>query len=151
MSTVPVVARTILKKSLGWSIALSVLMLLAGFLAIVVPPIVGIAVAVFVAWLLVQRRRPSGICMAHAHNRGNHLGAVAWAGLHHRGLLHPALSAGGPGVAHARTRHLSRCRRSARAHSVLPVAIHARRGLAAFRWHRDPHPRGHDLEDLAVE
>src|SRR5712691_12154034 len=53
MSTVPVVARTILKKSLGWSIALSVLMLLAGFLAIVVPPIVGIAVAVFVAWLLV--------------------------------------------------------------------------------------------------
>lgn len=53
MSTVPVVARTILKKSLGWSIALSVLMLLAGFLAIVVPPVAGIAVAVFVAWLLV--------------------------------------------------------------------------------------------------
>jgi uncharacterized membrane protein HdeD (DUF308 family) len=53
MSTVPVVAPTILKKSLGWSIALSVLMLLAGFLAIVVPPVAGIAVAVFVAWLLI--------------------------------------------------------------------------------------------------
>ncbi len=53
MSTIPVVAPTILKKSLGWSIALSVLMILAGFLAIVVPPLAGIAVAVFVAWLLI--------------------------------------------------------------------------------------------------
>jgi uncharacterized membrane protein HdeD (DUF308 family) len=53
MSTVPVLAPVILKKSLGWSIALSVLMILAGFLAIVVPPLAGIAVAVFVGWLLV--------------------------------------------------------------------------------------------------
>ncbi len=53
MSTIPVVAPTILKKSLGWSIALSVLMILAGFLAIVVPPLAGIAVAVFVGWLLI--------------------------------------------------------------------------------------------------
>jgi len=53
MSTVPVLTPVILKKSLGWSIALSVLMVLAGFLAIVVPPFAGIAVAVFVAWLLI--------------------------------------------------------------------------------------------------
>ncbi len=53
MSTVPVIAPVILKKSLGWSIALSVLMIVAGFLAIVVPPLAGIAVAVFVGWLLV--------------------------------------------------------------------------------------------------
>jgi uncharacterized membrane protein HdeD (DUF308 family) len=53
MSTVPVLAPVILKKSLGWSIALSVLMILAGFLAIVVPPFAGIAVALFVGWLLV--------------------------------------------------------------------------------------------------
>ena len=53
MSTVPVSAPVILKKSLGWSIALSVLMILAGFLAIAVPPFAGIAVAVFVAWLLI--------------------------------------------------------------------------------------------------
>jgi len=53
MSTAPVVAPVILKKSLGWSIALSVLMILAGFLAIVVAPLAGIAVAVFVGWLLV--------------------------------------------------------------------------------------------------
>ena len=44
---------TIAKKSVGWSIGLSVLMLLAGFLAIVIPPVAGIAVALAVAWLLM--------------------------------------------------------------------------------------------------
>jgi uncharacterized membrane protein HdeD (DUF308 family) len=44
---------TIVKKSLGWSIGLSVLMIVAGILAIVVPPAAGIAVAILVAWLLV--------------------------------------------------------------------------------------------------
>ena len=44
---------TILKKSVGWSIGLSVLMILAGFLAIAVPQAAGIAVNLLVAWLLV--------------------------------------------------------------------------------------------------
>lgn len=44
---------TIVKESLGWSIGLSVLMIVAGILAIVVPPAAGIAVAILVAWLLV--------------------------------------------------------------------------------------------------
>ena len=44
---------TIVKKSLGWSIGLSVLMILAGFLAIAVPQAAGIAVNLLVAWLLV--------------------------------------------------------------------------------------------------
>ena len=44
---------TIVKKSVGWSIGLSVLMILAGFLAIAVPQAAGIAVSVLVAWLLV--------------------------------------------------------------------------------------------------
>ena len=44
---------TIVKESLGWSITLSVLMILAGILAIVIPPAAGIAVEVLVAWLLV--------------------------------------------------------------------------------------------------
>lgn len=44
---------TIVKESLGWSIALSILMILAGILAIAVPPAAGIAVAFIVAWLLV--------------------------------------------------------------------------------------------------
>jgi len=43
----------IAKQSVGWAIALSVLLILAGILAIVVPPAAGIAVAILVAWLLV--------------------------------------------------------------------------------------------------
>lgn len=44
---------TILKESIGWSIGLSVLMIVAGLLAIVVPPAAGVAVVFVVAWLLV--------------------------------------------------------------------------------------------------
>jgi uncharacterized membrane protein HdeD (DUF308 family) len=46
-------AGTIVKESVGWSIGLSVLMILAGFLAIAVPQAAGIAVNLLVAWLLV--------------------------------------------------------------------------------------------------
>jgi len=45
--------RTIMKESVGWSIGLSVLMILAGLLAIAVPQIAGITVSLLVAWLLV--------------------------------------------------------------------------------------------------
>ena len=41
------------KKSIGWSIALSVLMILAGVLAIASPLAAGLAVNIIVAWLLV--------------------------------------------------------------------------------------------------
>jgi uncharacterized membrane protein HdeD (DUF308 family) len=44
---------TIVKGSLGWSIGLSILMIVAGILAIVAPPAAGVAVAILVAWLLV--------------------------------------------------------------------------------------------------
>jgi uncharacterized membrane protein HdeD (DUF308 family) len=44
---------TIVKESLGWSIGLSVLMIVAGVLAIIVPPAAGVAVVFLVAWLLV--------------------------------------------------------------------------------------------------
>lgn len=43
----------IAKESVGWSIGLSVLMILAGVLAIAIPPAAGIAVLVVVAWLLM--------------------------------------------------------------------------------------------------
>lgn len=46
-------AATFVKKSVGWSIALSVLMIVAGILAIASPLAAGIAVNIFVAWLLV--------------------------------------------------------------------------------------------------
>lgn len=44
---------TIAKQSVGWSIALSILMILAGILAIIAPAAAGIAVTIFVGWLLV--------------------------------------------------------------------------------------------------
>src|SRR5260370_35689365 len=44
---------TVIKKTLGWSIFMSVLMIVAGILAIIVPPIAGIAVTIFVGWLLI--------------------------------------------------------------------------------------------------
>ncbi len=43
----------IAKQSVGWAIALSILLILAGILAIVVPLAAGIGVAVVIAWLLV--------------------------------------------------------------------------------------------------
>jgi len=46
-------APVFVKESIGWSIALSVLMILAGMAAIIVPPLAGIAVAILLAWLLV--------------------------------------------------------------------------------------------------
>jgi uncharacterized membrane protein HdeD (DUF308 family) len=46
-------AVTFVKKSVGWSIALSVLMIVAGILAIASPLAAGVAVNIFVAWLLV--------------------------------------------------------------------------------------------------
>jgi uncharacterized membrane protein HdeD (DUF308 family) len=44
---------SIVKESIGWSIGLSVLLIVAGILAIAVPPAAGVAVAILVAWLLV--------------------------------------------------------------------------------------------------
>jgi uncharacterized membrane protein HdeD (DUF308 family) len=48
-----VATATIARQSVGWSIILSVLMVLAGVLAIIIPPAAGIAVAILVGWLLV--------------------------------------------------------------------------------------------------
>ena len=44
---------TIGKRSPGWSVAISVLLILAGFLAIVIPGAAGIAVSALFGWLLV--------------------------------------------------------------------------------------------------
>jgi uncharacterized membrane protein HdeD (DUF308 family) len=44
---------TIARHSLNWSIALGILMILAGVLAIAMPPAAGLAVNIVVAWLLL--------------------------------------------------------------------------------------------------
>ncbi len=44
---------TIVKESIGWSIGLSVLLIVAGILAIGIPQVAGITVSLLVAWLLI--------------------------------------------------------------------------------------------------
>jgi uncharacterized membrane protein HdeD (DUF308 family) len=46
-------ANTEISRNVRWSIALSVLMIVSGILAIIVPPASGIAVTILVGWLLV--------------------------------------------------------------------------------------------------
>ena len=53
MSTTSMGLSSLVGKSIRWSITLSVLMIVAGLLAILVPPAAGIAVTVLVGWLLV--------------------------------------------------------------------------------------------------
>ena len=53
MSTASMGLPTLVKRSITWSITLSVLMIVAGFLAIVAPPVAGLAVTFLVGWLLV--------------------------------------------------------------------------------------------------
>jgi uncharacterized membrane protein HdeD (DUF308 family) len=74
MSATSTSVSTIVKSSLGWSIGLSVLMIVAGILAIAVPQVAGITLAILVGWLLIF----SGL--AHLvfawHTRGT--GGVLW-------------------------------------------------------------------------
>jgi uncharacterized membrane protein HdeD (DUF308 family) len=62
------------RKSMTWSIVLSVLMIVAGILAIVIPPVAGIAVTILIGWLLIFS------AVAHFvfawHTRG--AGAILW-------------------------------------------------------------------------
>src|SRR5258708_22194823 len=56
MSTASTSLVTAEKKDLGWSIALSALLVFAGILAIVLPPIARLAVTILVRWLLIFSR-----------------------------------------------------------------------------------------------
>src|ERR1700684_997012 len=96
MSTTTLATSTLLRKSLGWTIALSVVMIIAGILAVIMPPVAAVAVTVLFGWLLTL----SGVAqLAYAwHARGT--GAILWelllgpaylfAGIYT--LLHPLLS-----------------------------------------------------------
>ena len=63
-----------IKRGLGWSIALSVLMILAGVLAIVIPPTAGVAVTILVGWLLLLCGAARLVFAWYAHRAG----AVVW-------------------------------------------------------------------------
>ncbi len=62
------------RKSIGWSIALSILLILAGFVAILLPPIMGLGVTLYIGWLLVL----SGITHFVFAWKSHSAGAVLW-------------------------------------------------------------------------
>jgi uncharacterized membrane protein HdeD (DUF308 family) len=62
------------RKSIGWSIALSVLLILAGIAAILLPPIMGLGVTLFIGWLLIL----SGITHLVFAWKSHSAGAVLW-------------------------------------------------------------------------
>ena len=62
------------KKQAGWSIALSVFMILAGLLAIILPPTAGVAVTLCVGWLLIFCGGSHFAFAWHTHGAG----AVIW-------------------------------------------------------------------------
>ncbi len=74
MNTTSMGLPALVKKSTSWSITLSVLMIVAGVLAIVIPLVGGLAITVLVGWLLVV----SGVMhFVYAwHTRGT--GAIIW-------------------------------------------------------------------------
>lgn len=53
MSTASMGLPSLVGKAIRWSIILSVLMIVAGVIAVVVPPAAGLAVTILVGWLLV--------------------------------------------------------------------------------------------------
>jgi len=53
MNATSVNAPFVLKSSAGWSVALSALMILAGVLGIILPPVAGLVATVFFGWLFI--------------------------------------------------------------------------------------------------
>jgi uncharacterized membrane protein HdeD (DUF308 family) len=74
MSAASTPLATIGRKSLGWSIALSILLILAGVAAILIPPAAGIAVTVFMGWVLVFS---GAIHLVYAWHTGD-AGGIIW-------------------------------------------------------------------------
>ena len=85
--------RKIVKESVGWSIALSVLMILAGMLAIALPQVAGITVNILVAWLLVFSGLTHFVFAWHTRTAGGLLWelllGVLYIGIGVYLLLHP--------------------------------------------------------------
>lgn len=53
MSSTPAPLTAIVHRSVNWSIALSILLIIAGFIALVLPMISGLGVTLFLGWLLI--------------------------------------------------------------------------------------------------
>ena len=53
MSTYPPTLAALAPKAINWSIALSILLILAGLVAVLIPPFSGLAVTLIFAWAMI--------------------------------------------------------------------------------------------------
>ena len=151
MSSVPAV--TVEKKeSLSWSIVLSILLIVAGFLAITLPQIAGIAVNLMVGWLLIF----SGAVHIVYSWQTRSSGGLVWGIL--LGLVYALI--GGYLLAYPVLGLVSLTLGLAFylfAEAVLelvmsiPASVGAGFRLVALGRNRYADSRRHDLEDMAVE
>jgi uncharacterized membrane protein HdeD (DUF308 family) len=74
MNDAAIACSSIPRKSIGWSIALSIFLILAGLVAILLPPIMGLGVTLYIGWLLVF----SGIAHFVFAWKSHSAGAVLW-------------------------------------------------------------------------
>ncbi|HEV2710792.1 MAG TPA: DUF308 domain-containing protein [Edaphobacter sp.] len=74
MNVAPSACSSIPRKSIGWSIALSIFLILAGIVAILLPPIMGLGVTLYIGWLLIL----SGITHLIFAWKAHSAGAVLW-------------------------------------------------------------------------
>jgi uncharacterized membrane protein HdeD (DUF308 family) len=74
MNVASTACSSIPRKSIGWSIALSIFLILAGIVAILLPPIMGLGVTLYIGWLLVL----SGITHLIFAWKSHTAGAVLW-------------------------------------------------------------------------
>ena len=123
---------TIAKESVGWSIGLSVLMIIAGVLAIVIPPVAGIAVLVVVAWLLMFSGAVHLVFAWHTRTAGGMIWELLLGILYiFVGVYALASPRGGLGIPHAFPSDLPFCGGGAGTHLVVPSPSDAWIELAA--------------------
>jgi uncharacterized membrane protein HdeD (DUF308 family) len=70
MNTTSIGIGTIESKIAGWSIALSILMIVLGIFAIVIPPVAGVGVAIVVGWLFVLSAAAHLVFAWHVRSAG---------------------------------------------------------------------------------
>jgi hypothetical protein len=143
---------TIVKKAVGWSIGLSVLMIVAGILAIASPLAAGIAVNVLIAWLLVFSGCVHLVFSWYTRTTGGFLWELLVGILYIliRGVS-PRASGGGLNVTDDCAGDL--CIPGGNFGVCLGVQTPSASGirLAPIRRGHYSHPRCNDLEDVAVE
>ena len=74
MNDAAIACSSIPRKSIGWSIALSIFLILAGLIAILLPPVMGLGVTLYIGWLLIVSAIAHFVFAWKSHSAG----AVLW-------------------------------------------------------------------------